>query len=586
MKRILYLTILLVFSRPLSAAEQPIKVGVYEGPGAGPSCGNLLEALRADGRASNIKILRLSPEAIRSGELKNIDVLIHPGGSGGGQGRALETKGREAVRDFVRTGGGFIGICAGGYLATDDYTWSLGLIEARVVDRNHWARGTGSVDVALSPKGQVFFGTGDERITIHYGQGPLLARREWDNPLAPEYESLGIFHTEIAEKGAPKGIMPGTSAIVRASFEKGRVFVFSPHPEMTDGLGFMVERAVRWAAHRDAPIETNSPPAPPGEIEHPRISAVVRKYFPIGSDGGVAVLVVRENEVLHRKGYGRKNGETPITPDTPMPLASVSKQFAAMCAAFLIEEGRLRLTDKVSDHLPDLNLKTKGRPLLVQDLLWHISGLPNFIESKEKASIEAFKKAHGISRLTNKTHADWLATTPVRRVPGIQFEYTNSGYVLLARLIEILVGKPFHEFQRERIFDVLGMKNTSDSVRFNGSGNMLTTLNDYRKWDRALREGALLKPETWKQVTRSGVLDNGEPVGYGFGWRVVHENGDLVEMSHSGSGSAPASSRNMILRDLRTGITVAFLARENLKFTLDLRTQIAEELRDQARLLK
>lgn len=584
MNRSLLLTGLLAFILQMSAAGKPIRVAVYEGPGAGPSCANLLEVLQAAKGASELRISRLDPEAIRNGALKKVDVLIHPGGSGGKQGRALETKGREAVRNFVRNGGGFIGVCAGGYLATDDYSWSLGLIEARVIDRRHWNRGTGTVDVALSPIAQKFFGAKDERVQIYYGQGPLLGRREWDNPLAPEYESLGLYQTGVAKKGAPEGIMPGASAIVRATFDKGRVFVFSPHPEKTEGLGYMVERAVQWVAQRD--LKQAAATRPKGEIDHPEMTAIIRKHFPIGSDGGVAVLVIRDGEVLHRKGYGRKYGKTPITPDTPMSLASVTKQFVAMCAAFLIEEGKLKLTDKVSDHLPDLKLPVRGRELRVQDLLWHINGLPNFIQSKERASIVEYKRTHGLERLNNQTHADWLTTMPLRRAPGVEYEYTNSGYVLLARLIEVVAGKPFHKFQRERIFDMLGMKQTSDSTRFNGSGNMLTSLNDYQKWDRALWDGSLLKPETWTLMTRSGVLDNGDPVGYGFGWRVKHDHGELIEMSHGGSGSAPGNSRNMVLRDLPNRITVAFFARENRKFIRDLRTQIAEEIRDHARRLK
>ncbi len=85
---------------------------------------------------------------------------------------------------------------------------------------------------------------------------------------------------------------------------------------------------------------------------------------------------------------------------------------------------------------------------------------------------------------------------PLRRAPGLEFEYTNSGYVLLARIIEVVAEKPFHEFQQERIFDVLGMTNTTDGTRFNGSGNMATTLEDYAKWDRALWDGTLLNGET------------------------------------------------------------------------------------------
>lgn len=551
----------------------PIRVAVFQGDGVGPSCGNLLEVLGASKGATALQVARLDAEAIRKGGLQKFDVLIHPGGSGGKQGNALEKEGREAVREFVRQGGGFIGICAGAYLATDDYEWSLGLIEAQVIDRKHWARGIGTVEVTLSPVAQAFFGTANERIAIHYAQGPLLAFREEDNPVAPEYESLGIYRTGIARNGTPKGVMLGTAAIVRSTFENGRVFVFSPHPELTDGLGTMVERAVQWVAKRDAAS---------GGIEQPQISTIVRKHFPIGSAGGVAVLVVKDGQIIHRMGYGLKEGKTPITPDTPMPLASVTKQFAAICAAFLIEEGKLGLTDKVSDHLPDLKLPVEGRELRVQDLLWHISGLPNFIEAKEKAAIDEYKKEHGLKRLTNKTHADWLTTMPLRRAAGIKYEYTNSGYVLLTRIIEVIAGKPFHEFQQERIFDPLDMKQTRDSVTFNGSGNMFTSLNDYAKWNRALRDGTLVKPDTWKLIVQSGTLDNGEPVGYGFGWEVVHEDAELIEMSHGGGGSPPGNARNWVLRDLRNRITVAFFARENPKFTRELREQIADEIRDQA----
>ena len=164
------------------------------------------------------------------------------------RGVPLESKGREAVREFVKKGGGFIGICAGAYLATNDYPWSLDLIDAKVIDREHWARGTGIVTIELSSAAQAFFGIEEKTLQIFYGQGPLLGRRESDDPLVPDYESLALYRTEIAKKGAPEGVMPGTSAIVRTQFEKGRVFCFSAHPEKTDALGYLVEKAVRWAA--------------------------------------------------------------------------------------------------------------------------------------------------------------------------------------------------------------------------------------------------------------------------------------------------------------------------------------------------
>ncbi len=328
------------------------------------------------------------------------------------------------------------------------------------------------------------------------------------------------------------------------------------------------------------------------EIESAEIDSVVRQFFPPDSEGGLAVLVIRAGTVVHQKGYGLKDGKTPITAQTEMGLASISKQFAAMCAALLIEEGKLKLTDKVSKHLPDLPFHTpeKQRELQVQDLLWHTSGLANFINGAEKESIAQYKKQHGLKWLNNRTHAEWLATQPLRRAPGMEWEYTNSGYVLLARIIEVVAEKPFHEFQQERIFDVLGMADTTDSKRFNGSGNMSTTLEDFTKWDRALWDGTLLGEETAQLLSRPGMLDNGERVDYGLGWRLDHdrkdENDDVTEMFHGGVGSAPRSARNFVLRDLRHRITVVFFARENLTLTTAVRAQFAAEMRDQVLALK
>jgi hypothetical protein len=76
----------------------------------------------------------------------------------------------------------------------------------------------------------------------------LLARPEWDDPDVPNYESMAIYKTEIAMKGAPQGVMARTSAAVRAQYGKGRVFCFSPHPELTEGLHHLIRLTVQWAA--------------------------------------------------------------------------------------------------------------------------------------------------------------------------------------------------------------------------------------------------------------------------------------------------------------------------------------------------
>lgn len=245
--------LLLITAVPVAGEETAIRVAVFQGTGVGASSEKLVAALNSTDQRFNVT--RLTAEEIRNGELANFDVLVHPGGSGSKQGKALGDDGRAAVREYVRDGGGFLGVCAGAYLATNDYSWSLNLIDAKVVDRRHWARGKGTVTLRLSSQGSEFFQHDSHDMKIHYGQGPLLARREWDDPEVPDYESLAIYATEIADNGAPRGIMEGTSAAVRGEFGDGRVFCFSPHPELTPGLHHLIPLAVDWLTAQNSPVE-------------------------------------------------------------------------------------------------------------------------------------------------------------------------------------------------------------------------------------------------------------------------------------------------------------------------------------------
>lgn len=246
--------LLLVSPLALLADDSSIRVAVFEGDGVGQSCEQLIASLQAEG-SEKFKVSRVAPEEIQGGKLAEFDVLAHPGGSGSKQGNALGEKGREAVRQFVEEGGGFLGVCAGAYLATNDYKWSLNLIDAKVVDRWHWARGKGDVTLNLSPAGVKLFDQESDEMEVYYAQGPLLGRQEWDDPEVPDYESLAIYATEIAKNGAPRGVMARTSAAVRTTFGKGRVFCFSPHPEMTEGLEGLVPLTVNWLAAGDTKVD-------------------------------------------------------------------------------------------------------------------------------------------------------------------------------------------------------------------------------------------------------------------------------------------------------------------------------------------
>jgi len=234
----------------LRAQEAPkpprtLKVAVYTDTGATAGGEKVLSVLAS---FSDVKAHSFTAADIRGGRLTGCDVLLHPGGTGGGQGKALGEEGREKVREFVRAGGGFVGICAGAYLASCDYPWSLHILDAKVIDKAHWARGNGDVQVALTSAGKALLGADAERLQIAYFQGPLLAPA--GDPDVPDYEKLGTFETEIALKGAPTGVMIGTTAIASGSFGAGHVLCFSPHPEKTPGKEALLHQGLRWVARR------------------------------------------------------------------------------------------------------------------------------------------------------------------------------------------------------------------------------------------------------------------------------------------------------------------------------------------------
>lgn len=227
-----------------------IRVAIYDhSPDTDPARGpqNLAQFLTPE---HGFECQRLRPEDVRAGQLGSFEVLVMPGGSGSKQAEMLQTSGCAAIRDFVDAGGGYVGICAGSYLASAQYSWSLNLINARVWDRAHWARGTGTVTVGLSPLGGQFFEPGEgqlaEPIAVYYGQGPLLVPGE--HPELPRYEVLATYESEVATKGAPVGAMVGTHAIIRGQFGSGRVICFSPHPEAPSGPQALITRGVTWAA--------------------------------------------------------------------------------------------------------------------------------------------------------------------------------------------------------------------------------------------------------------------------------------------------------------------------------------------------
>jgi glutamine amidotransferase-like uncharacterized protein len=203
----------------------------------------------------------VSPDDVRAGALDRFHVVVFPGGRGSEMAAALEDPGKKAVCQFVHDGGGYVGICGGAFLATAKYDWSLALVNAKTVTgqrnvpglgmRSMAFRGQGTVKIELTEAGRRVLGQFPGLLDVPYTGGPILSparRRD-----LPEYIPLAFYRTEIWEYKPQRGTMIHTPAIVAARFGEGRVILFSPHPEMSEGLGAFIARAVLSTARSPEP---------------------------------------------------------------------------------------------------------------------------------------------------------------------------------------------------------------------------------------------------------------------------------------------------------------------------------------------
>jgi glutamine amidotransferase-like uncharacterized protein len=227
------------------AKETKIRVALFDDTGsAGKGVPRVVEILAKTG---NIEVTRLRGTNIASGALTNFDVVMFTGGSGSKQSKTLGQAGRHEVRRFVEHGGGYVGICAGAYLACTGFDWGIGVLNARTVS-DKWQRGKGSVEIEIPAENKLLTNSiGKHRVL--YANGPIITADDRKN--IPAFEPLAFFRTELAENGTPKGVMVNAPAMARGFFGKGRVVISSPHPEQTPGLDNFVEAFVRWTAGKE-----------------------------------------------------------------------------------------------------------------------------------------------------------------------------------------------------------------------------------------------------------------------------------------------------------------------------------------------
>lgn len=321
------------------------------------------------------------------------------------------------------------------------------------------------------------------------------------------------------------------------------------------------------------------------------VDAVMRSYALPGAPGA-SVLIVRDGHTVLARLYGLSDVErnTAATAQTNYRLASLTKQFTATAIMLLKEQGRLSYDDPVAMYLP--TLPPIARTVTIRMLLTHTSGLPayeDFVPDSQTTQV------HDADVPSLIAHADtgYFA-------PGADYRYSNTGYALLALVIERVSGEPFAKFLRARIFSPLGMTGTvaheagistvtqravgytiesgrvsprdqSATSAVLGDGGVYSSIDDLAKWDAALDAHTLVSEADQREAWTSATTTRGARVGYGFGW-FVDSTSDGVRLRHHGETSG---FTNAILKIPARRLTIVILTNRAGGAPWDLASRIA-----------
>ncbi len=275
---------------------------------------------------------------------------------------------------------------------------------------------------------------------------------------------------------------------------------------------------------------------------------------------GLSLAVLQSGKLLFVQGYGLANLELTVKADerTVYGLASISKTFAATALMLLVANDQCRLDDSIRVYLPEA--PASWNPITLRHLLAHASGLPFQVKFEQYGPCEKF-----LYRL-DVTREEFLRTAvqmPLDFAPGTQTKYSNTGYFLLAIIIERISGKSYSQWLASRIFHPLSMSSTrindpaaliphraasyslEDGVLRNADytsaqwlsapNGLVSSVMDMARWDAALTAGQLLSFSLLQQMWEPTILADGKIAEFGLAWKVEqHESGKLV--SHNGGG--------------------------------------------------
>lgn len=280
----------------------------------------------------------------------------------------------------------------------------------------------------------------------------------------------------------------------------------------------------------------------------------VRKRMAEGHIPGVTLAAIRDGKVVTTRAYGKADleNDVPAAADSVYEIGSVTKQFTAVLVMMLVEQGKVKLEDHITQLLP--GLPAAWKEVTVRHLLTHTSGIPGYTEVGDFREIS--RNEH-----TPEEIVKIVAKTPLKFSPGERWDYSNTGYYLLGMLIQKVTGQNYWDVLTERIFKPLGMKASRDGNpraviphRVRGyawkedhyvnqdpldptggfsAGSIVSTVGDMAKWDAALDTEQLLKQATLKQMWTPAALDKGGTANYGFGWMIERMAGHPM-IAHGG----------------------------------------------------
>ena len=191
---------------------------------------------------------------------------------------------------------------------------------------------------------------------------------------------------------------------------------------------------------------------------------------------GLSLAVVHGGKVVKSKGYGLANMELNVraTPGTVYQLQSITKSFVACGIMLLVEDGKVRLDDKITNYLS--GLPQAWSSVTVRHMLTHTSGIPSFVQDQGSgAAIVAFAQKTDSSEQIIR----WAAARPLKFAPGEGRKYSSTGYHLLGMIIEKVSGKPWGHFLHDRIFSPLGMTSTRVFSQFDIIPNRASGYNHF-----------------------------------------------------------------------------------------------------------